>query len=105
MEVFRDLCAEWNARLYFRVAYHSSGNGIIERHHCTIKAVASGSQILPQEVVFWYNMAPKTGQDDIWRVSLLAEKEEVDEVLEEPIRWSHCEQRRLAWIANYKSNH
>lgn len=63
-EVFRDLCAKWNVGLYFRAAYRPSGNGIIERHHRTIKAVASRSQISPQEAVFWYNMMPKAGQDE-----------------------------------------
>ena len=38
--------------------------GIIKRHHRTIKAVAEKNKILPQEAVFWYNMAPKTGQDE-----------------------------------------
>ena len=41
-----------------------AATGVIERHHQTIKAVAEKSQISPQEAVFWYNMAPKTGQEE-----------------------------------------
>ena len=66
-EDFRQMCEKWGNRRYFRSAYRPSGNGIIERHHRTIKAVAEKKkkkQISPQEAVFWYNMAPKTGQDE-----------------------------------------
>ena len=56
---------KWSVKRYFRSAYHLSVNGIIERHYRTIKAVAEKSQISPQEAVFWYNMALKTGQDEV----------------------------------------
>ena len=64
LEVFRELCKKWGVRRYFRFAYCLSCNGIIERHHQPIKAVAKKSQISPQEAVFWYNMVPQTGQDE-----------------------------------------
>ena len=54
----------WNVRRYFRAAYRPSGNGIVERHHRTIKAIAERSSISPAEAVFWYNMSPREGQSD-----------------------------------------
>lgn len=53
---------KWGVRRYFRAAYRPGGNGIVERHHRTIKAIAERGQISPPEAVFWYNMAPKSGQ-------------------------------------------
>ena len=44
-EVFKELREKWGVRRYFRSAYHPSSNGIVERHHHTIKAVAEKSQI------------------------------------------------------------
>jgi transposase InsO family protein/ribonuclease HI len=58
------LCEKWNVRRRFRAAYRPSGNGIVERHHRTVKRMAArvGAHS-PLEMVFWYNMAPKTGVD------------------------------------------
>ena len=52
----------WGVRCFFRAAYRPSGNGIVERHHQTVKVLAERSGISPQEAVFWYNLTPKTGQ-------------------------------------------
>lgn len=38
------------------------GNGLVERHHCTTKALAERGLILPAEAIFWYNLSPRTGQ-------------------------------------------
>jgi hypothetical protein len=54
-----ELCSMWGIGLRFRCAYRPSGNGIIERHHRTIKALAARAAKDPREVLFWYNAAPK----------------------------------------------
>ena len=53
----------WYVRPCFRAAYRPSGNGIVERHHRTIKAIAERGGINPIEAVFWYNMSPRSGQN------------------------------------------
>ena len=57
----RELLEKWNVRRLYRAAYRPQGNGIVERHHRTIKRVAERSGISPIEAVFWYNMSPKKG--------------------------------------------
>lgn len=59
-----DMLGKWNVSRYFRAAYRPSGNGIVERHHRTIKALAERGQLKPEEAVFWYNMSPRSGQDE-----------------------------------------
>ncbi|GFR63963.1 hypothetical protein ElyMa_000167800 [Elysia marginata] len=59
-----DLLREWNVTPFFRAAYRPSGNGIVERHHRTIKALSERGRILPPRAVFWYNMSPRNGQLD-----------------------------------------
>ena len=49
---------------FFRAAYRPSGNGIVERHHRTIKAMAERARVGPEEAVFWYNLSPRSGQDE-----------------------------------------
>ncbi|GAB1600614.1 uncharacterized protein LOC115212112 [Argonauta hians] len=66
-EAFKRVCDKWGVRQFFRAAYRPSGNGIVERHHRTIKAAAERSNISPMEAVFWYNMSPKTGQREATR--------------------------------------
>ena len=61
--VLKDVCDKWNVRRYYRAAYRPSGNGIVERHHRTIKAMAERGQVTPMEAVFWYNMSPRSGQN------------------------------------------
>ncbi len=60
-----ELCNKWNVQRRFRAAYRPSGNGIVERHHRTIKAMAARTGApAPLDMVFWYNMAPKSGADE-----------------------------------------
>lgn len=62
--VLKDVLDKWNIVRFFRAAYRPSGNGIVERHHRTIKAMAERARVTPMEAVFWYNMSPRTGQDE-----------------------------------------
>ena len=55
----RQLFEHWRIRPFYRAAYRPSGNGIIERHHRTIKGWAEKSRIDPTEAVFWYNVSPR----------------------------------------------
>ncbi|XP_076036529.1 uncharacterized protein LOC143022271 [Oratosquilla oratoria] len=63
-EALKGTLDKWNTRRFFRAAYRPSGNGIVERHHRTIKAIAERARIPPTEAVFWYNISPRSGQDD-----------------------------------------
>jgi len=54
----------WEVDLFYRAAYRASGNGIVERHHRTIKAMAERMGKSPIEAVYWYNLAPKDGQKE-----------------------------------------
>lgn len=62
-EVMDSLIRKWKVQRFFRAAYRPSGNGIVERHHRTIKAMSERGGISPLEAVFWYNMTPRSGQD------------------------------------------
>ena len=44
----------------------------MERNHRTIKTVVERRGISPEQAVFWYNMSPKSGQDEetIWHASV-----------------------------------
>lgn len=46
--------------MFFRATYRPRGNGIVKRHHGTVRATAERSHISPMEVVFWYNISLKT---------------------------------------------
>ena len=46
-------------KLIYRCANRLSGNGIVERHHRTIKRMAARSKTDPRDVLFWYNVAPR----------------------------------------------
>lgn len=61
-ELLKGFLEKWNIQQFFRAAYKPSGNGIVERNHRTIKAIAERGNISPLEAVFWYNMSPRTGQ-------------------------------------------
>jgi hypothetical protein len=58
----KEMFKKWNIATVYRAAYRASGNGIVERHHRTIKRMAERSHISPIEAVFWYNLAPRVGQ-------------------------------------------
>ena len=57
-----ELFERWKIRRYYRAAYRPSGNGIVERNHRTIKALAERTKVSPCESVFWYNISPRSGQ-------------------------------------------
>ena len=63
-ELLKTVLDNWSVRWFFRAAYRPSGNGIIGRHHRTIKAMAERGNISPMEAVFSYNMSPSAGQAD-----------------------------------------
>ena len=53
---------EWNTHVFYRAAYRPSGNGIVERNHRTVKAMAERSNVSPVEAAFYYNSSPRYGQ-------------------------------------------
>ena len=55
------MCDAWRVQRRYRAAYRPSGNGIVERHHRTIKARAVRAGTDPLQIVFWYNLAAKEG--------------------------------------------
>ena len=56
------LMEKWGVRPFYRAAYRAGGNGIVEQSHRTIKTMAERSGKSPIEAVFWYNVAPRYGQ-------------------------------------------
>ncbi|GFO34998.1 hypothetical protein PoB_006150300 [Plakobranchus ocellatus] len=58
------LLEKWNTHPFYRAAYRASGNGIVERHHRTIESIAERGRVTPLDAVFWYNMSPRSGQDE-----------------------------------------
>ena len=63
-EIFQTMLKIWKIRSYYRAADRPGGNGIVEWHHQTVKAIAERGGISSEEATFWYNMAPKVGQRD-----------------------------------------
>ena len=61
-EIFQAMLKKWKIRSYYQAADRPGGNGIVERHHRTVEAIAERGGISPEEATFWYNMAPKVGQ-------------------------------------------
>ena len=59
-----DMMERWGVRPFFRAAYRPSGNGIVERNHRTIKAMAERGDGNPIEAVFWYNNSPRDRQKE-----------------------------------------
>ncbi|XP_076043781.1 uncharacterized protein LOC143026882 [Oratosquilla oratoria] len=60
----KEMLDKWSTKRFFRAAYQPSGNGIIERQHRTIKSIAERALTPPVEAVFWYNMSPRSSQDE-----------------------------------------
>ena len=58
-----DLCNRWRVKLVLRCAYRPSGNGIVERHHRTIKTMHARTKKPIQECIYWYNMSPLSNGD------------------------------------------
>jgi len=63
-EETRNMLERWGVMSIYRAAWRPSGNGIVERHHRTIKAMAERMRSSPIEAVYWYNVTPKDGQKD-----------------------------------------
>lgn len=57
-DLMGELLKKWHMKANFRDAYRPSGNGIMERHHHTIKSIAQRGNISPEEAVFWFNSTP-----------------------------------------------
>ena len=57
----KEMLDKWGVKCFFRAAYRLSSNGIVERHHRTIKVLTERSRISLQEAMSWYNLSPKTG--------------------------------------------
>ena len=62
-QVFLEMLDRWKVAALFRAAYRPGGNGIVERHHRTVKAMAERAGITPMEAVYWYNVSPRCGID------------------------------------------
>ena len=88
--IVEEVCSRWNVQRRYRAAYRPSGNGIVERHHRTIKARAARTGADPRQIVFWYNLAAKKGTKNEsapcaevfcydWRHPLVARSVERDE--------------------------
>ena len=71
-------------RMRFRCTYVPSGNGIVERFHCTIKRIDARSQCSIIEAVYWYNVTPK---DDTTASTALANSIHMYQV---PIKGHRC---------------
>ena len=57
-QTLTDLCEKWGVHLEFRAAYYPQGNGIVERHHRTIKRIVARARVSPLMAVHLYNTAP-----------------------------------------------
>ena len=42
----------------------TAGNGIVERHHRSVKAMADRGHRNPMVAVYWYKMSPMEGQEE-----------------------------------------
>ncbi|XP_065667733.1 uncharacterized protein LOC136088022 [Hydra vulgaris] len=82
---FSNICEKWCVKKKYRCAYRPSGNGIVERNHCTVKRTAARTQICPLVAVFWYNTTPTVGTNEesapasqknkyVWRLAIQEEK-------------------------------
>ena len=63
-EEMRRFLDRWKTKPYYRATYRPSGNGIVERHHRTIKSSSEKGSMNPIEAVFWYNMSAREGQNE-----------------------------------------
>lgn len=59
-DTFRRFMDKWNVNHVFSCAYRAKGNGIVERHHRTIKRMVARTGSSVQEMVYWYNFSAKT---------------------------------------------
>ena len=61
--VMMAFAARWDVVMRFRAAYEPGGNGIVERHHRTIKVMVARQACNVAEAVHRYNVTPKDGTD------------------------------------------
>ena len=61
----KDLLRDWCVEPVYRCAYRPAGNGIVERVHRTIKRMAARSRGDPLDMVFFYNVTPRSGEHTV----------------------------------------
>ena len=61
--VMMALAARWDVIMRYRAAYEPGGNGVVERHHRTIKVMVARQSCTPEEAVHRYNVTPKDATD------------------------------------------
>lgn len=69
LEMQKEMLNKWTMYCFFRAAYRPSRNGMVERHHCTIKTMVERGCISPLEVLFWYNVSSQgvhATQSNLW---------------------------------------
>jgi ribonuclease HI len=59
--LMKEMLQKWGVKSLYRAAYKPSGNGIVERNHRTIKAIAERAGISPEVAVSYYNQTPRSG--------------------------------------------
>lgn len=60
-ELLVAMCQRWGVQIRYRAAYRASGNGVVERHHRTIKRMAARAGMSVLEAAFYYNFLPREG--------------------------------------------
>ena len=61
---FAAFAARWGVKLHFRGAHEPTGNGVIERHHRTVKVMAARQGCTVGEAVHRYNLTPRDGVNE-----------------------------------------
>ena len=56
----KDLMLKWNVEHILSCAYRASGNGIVKHHHRTVKRMMARSGGTAQEMLYWYNISPRS---------------------------------------------
>ena len=59
---FTVFAASWGTRLRFRAVQRSSGNGVVERNHRTVKVTAARTGCTIGNAVHLYNVTPRDGK-------------------------------------------
>ena len=61
--VMMAFAARWDVRMRYRAVHEPGGNSIVERHHRTVKVMATRQDCSVPEAVHRYNATPKDGRD------------------------------------------
>ncbi|XP_067943044.1 uncharacterized protein [Watersipora subatra] len=56
----KEFLQKWSVEQILSCAYKLTGNGIIERHHRTIKRAVMRTGKRPEEIAYWYNNLPNS---------------------------------------------